>query len=185
MNERLGRLVTTLFFVGILLAGTLSGSAQVLGQAKSLKDKKDVMSRSVTGSELRSMITTLEDARKRKKLVTQLKLLLATKNNAEKKKKEIFSLRVFDGLSKRMDTFGGEVITGVRAIIDLPNVYNWALSQFSDGKVRSFWFEIIWKLIFALFGGLFVEWCLRKVLNNPRKLIEERDVRSYWVRVPV
>ena len=185
MNERLGRLVTTLFFVGILLAGTLSGSAQVLGQAKSLKDKKDVMSRSVTGSDLRSMITTLEDDRKRKKLVTQLKLLLATKNNAEKKKKEIFSLRVFDGLSKRMDTFGGEVITGVRAIIDLPNVYNWALSQFSDGKVRSFWFEIIWKLIFALFGGLFVEWCLRKVLNNPRKLIEERDVRSYWVRVPV
>ena len=185
MNERLGRLVTTLFFVGILLAGTLSGSAQVLGQAKSLKDKKDVMSGSVTGSELRSMITTLEDDRKRKKLVTQLKLLLATKNNAEKKKKEIFSLRVFDGLSKRMDTFGGEVITGVRAIIDLPNVYNWALSQFSDGKVRSFWFEIIWKLIFALFGGLFVEWCLRKVLNNPRKLIEERDVRSYWVRVPV
>ena len=26
---------------------------------------------------------------------------------------------------------------------------------------------------------------MRKVLNNPRKLIEERDVRSYWVRVPV
>ena len=185
MKERLGRLVTTLFFVGILLTGTLSGGTQTLGQTKSLADKKEVISRSATGSEMRSMITTLEDDRERRKLVSQLKLLLATKNNTEKKKKEILSIRVFDGLSKRMDALGGEVISGVRAIIDLPNVYNWTLAQFSDQNARSIWFEIIWKLILALFGGLFFEWCLRKFLSKSRKLIEERNVSSYWVRVPV
>lgn len=135
-------------------------------------------------AQLESLVKTLENDGERKKLIGQLNALLAAKKNtgAESAKKTI-GTRVLDSISKRIDAVSGEFVAGTRAIMDVPNVYDWFVRQMSEETARARWIEISWKIILALLVGLAGEWVVRRLLTGPRRTLETRDTDSSSIKL--
>lgn len=134
-------------------------------------------------ADLKGLVKTLENEAERKKLIGQLNALLAVKKNtgAESAKKTI-GTRVLDSISRRIDSVSGEFVAGTRAIMDVPNVYDWFVRQMSEEKTRARWIEISWKIILALLVGLAGEWVIRRLLTRPRRTLETLDTDSFSIK---
>ncbi len=135
-------------------------------------------------AEIRDLIKTLEDEQARRKLVAQLNAMLAvqqTEKTPEEKKS--LGVRVLDLISSRLEEVSGELLSGTRAIMDLPNFYEWLVKQTSDEAERARWLEIAWKIALAISLGLLGEWVVRRMLARPRRALEARQVDSIWVKL--
>ena len=75
-----------------------------------------------------------------------------------------------------MESLSGKIVTGTRALLDLPNVYYWAADQFSNPVQRAKWIEIAWKVALAIVFGFVVEWFMRLLLAGPRSHLESREL---------
>jgi len=132
------------------------------------------------------LIQTLENDEERKKFIENLRTL----NQSRKKEPpkpgtpEAIGSQLLGFLSQRIDLFSEEFVRGARAILDLPNVYQWAEKQLNDPALRARWYEIIWKLALALAAGLVAEWLLRYTLSRPRMRLESRNSDRFWVKAP-
>ena len=120
-------------------------------------------------AELRDLIKTLESDNARNKLISQLNALLAAKKYAAPKASDrTIGTRILDLVSLRIDSISAELVAGTRAIMDVPNVYDWVVRQLSDAAQRARWIEISWKIALALVIGLVGEWVVRLLLARPR-----------------
>jgi len=54
--------------------------------------------------------------------------------------------RILDLVSLQIDSIGAAFVAGSRAIMDVPNAYDWVGRQLSDAAQRARWIEISWKL---------------------------------------
>lgn len=149
------------------------------GKAAAFIAQKNV----ATEAELSDLVKTLEDDEARKKLISRLNALRAAKQGmtAPETKKNM-GARVLDILSARLDRLSTEFVNGTRAIMDLPNVYDWVVRQASDTAERDRWIEIIWKIALAVLIGLAGEWVVRRLLAHPRSVLETRQTDSIWVK---
>jgi len=135
-------------------------------------------------AELRDLVKMLESDAARKKLISQLNALLEVKKTIAPKKSDVtFGARVLNLVSSRIDTISAEFVAVTRAILDVPNVYDWMVRQFSEETQRSRWLEISWKIALALFIGLIGEWVARLLLARPRKTLETRQAGSHTVKI--
>jgi len=135
-------------------------------------------------TELKALIQTLGNDAERKKLISQLELLLAAKSQQQAKKKAArgISAQAVEFLSRRMESLSGKIVTGTRALLDLPNVYYWAADQFSNPVQRAKWIEIAWKVALAIVFGFVVEWFMRLLLAGPRSHLESRELDGFWIQ---
>ena len=137
-----------------------------------------------TEAELSDLIKTLESDTERKKLISQLNALLAVKKSAAPKTTDrTIGTHILDMVSIRIDSLSEEFVAGTRAILDVPNIYDWAVRQLSDQAQRIRWLEIAWKIALALAVGLVGEWLVRRLLARPRKTLETRQADSPTVKI--
>jgi len=190
MKSAVFGLIFLAFSAGALAAASPPGTTPDTRQAKAAntllnKDGKPAIALP-TEAELNALIATLENEAERKKLVETLKTLnsLQQPGTAQKTKREALGAQILDFLSDRMDRFSQDFVAGTRAILDLPNVYDWSLNQVTDPVRRTHWIEIAWKLTLALAAGLLVEWLTRLVLARPRARLEAHDGDRFWVKAP-
>ena len=86
--------------------------------------------------------------------------------------------RILYLVSLRIDSISAAFVAGSRAIMDVPNAYDWVGRQLSDAAQRARWIEISWKIALALMIGLAAEWAVRLLLARPRKTLEMRQADS-------
>ena len=111
--------------------------------------------KTVTRTELKSLVQSLESEANRRKLISQLNAMVeAGKAPNSAGPKKTFGARILDLMSARLDRLTPEIVAGTRAIMDLPNIYDWAVRQVSDESQRSRWLEVGWKLLLAIVVGL-------------------------------
>ena len=91
--------------------------------------------------------------------------------------------RILDLVSLQIDSIGAAFVAGSRAIMDVPNAYDWVGRQLSDAAQRARWIEISWKIALALMIGLAAEWAVRLLLARPRKTLEMRQADSPTVKI--
>ena len=175
---------------GALSAAAPPGKAPDTRQAKAAstllnKDGKPAVALP-TEAELNALIKTLENEAERKKLVETLKTLnsLQKPATARKTKREALGAQILGFLSDRMDRFSQDFVAGTRAILDLPNVYDWGVKQATDPVLRARWIEVAWKLTLALAAAFLVEWLVRLLLARPRARLEAREGDLFWVKAP-
>lgn len=166
-----GLIILALLGAGSTVSAQEGGKAAPQAQAGSAAVPAD--------AQLKALVKTLESEADRKKLIGQLNALLAANKeaSAEGPNKSI-GTRVLDTISKRIDAISGEFVAGTRAIMDVPNVYDWFVRQISDESSRARWIEISWKIVLALLIGLVGEWVVRRLLARPRYALESRDTDS-------
>lgn len=135
-------------------------------------------------AELRDLIKTLESDSARNKLISQLNALLAVKKSATPKAPDrTIGTRILNLVSLRIDSISAAFVAGSRAILDVPNVYDWVVRQLSDAARRARWIEISWKIALALVIGLAGERLVRLLLARPRKTLETRQAESPTVKI--
>ena len=190
MKHTVFGLIFLAFSAGTLAAAAPLGKAPDTRQAKAAstvlsQDGKPAIS-FPTEAELNALINTLENEAERKKLVETLKTLnsLQKPGTVNKTTREALGAQILSFLSDRMDRFSQDFVAGTRAMLDLPNVYDWSLKQATDPVLRARWIEIAWKLVLALAAGFLVEWLARLVLARPRARLEARDGDRFWVKAP-
>lgn len=183
-------LIFLAFSAGALGAATPPGKAPDTRQAKAgakVLDRDGKLAIELpSDAELNALIQTLENETERKKLIETLRTLnsLQEPNSAKKTKREALGAQILTFLSDRMDRFSQDFVAGTRAMLDLPNVYDWGLKQATDPVLRDRWIEISWKLTLALAAGLLVEWLARLVLCRPRERLEAHDGDRFWIKAP-
>ena len=91
--------------------------------------------------------------------------------------------RILDLVSLQIDSISAAFVAGSRAIMDVPNAYDWVGRQLSDAAQRARWIEISWKIALALMIGLAAEWAVRLLLARPRKTLEMRQADSPTVKI--
>ena len=180
----------TLFGLVIVLLFSLGFGAAAHAQAKApnsaqMKAAAHVAKQAAANeADLRDLIKTLESDPARQKLIAQLNALLAAKKSiAPKTPEKPLGTRILDLVSQRIDDISAEFIAGSRAIMDVPNLYDWAVQQLSDDTRRAKWLEISWKIALALVIGLVGEWLVRLLLARPRKTLESRQTDYPTVKV--
>jgi small conductance mechanosensitive channel len=178
--------------LGLVVLSMLLSSAMAVAQ-KPVKGPNPaqakaaaVVTKSATTSEadLQDLVKTLENDAERKKLISRLNAMIAAKKGvkAAEPKKNI-GAHALDLISARLDRVSTEFVAGTRALMDLPNVYDWVSDQLADDKQRSRWIEIGWKLIVAILIGLIGEWVVRRLLARPRTALETKTTDSLWVKM--
>lgn len=177
-----GLIVVSLLSVGLAANAQMPAKAPNPVQMKAAA--KITTQAAPDAAELRDLIKTLESDTSRKKLISQLhSLMTAQKNAAPKSLDRTIGTRILDLVSVRIDALSADVIAGSRAIMDVPNVYDWAVRQFSDPVKRERWLEVSWKIALALIIGLAGEWVVRLLLARPRKTLEMRQADSPTVKI--
>lgn len=132
---------------------------------------------------LEQLLRTLENDAERKKLIAQLNTLLAAnKQVAPGAPNQTIGTRVLESISRRVEAASEEFVAGTRALMDVPNVYDWFVRQISDDASRARWIEISWKIVLALLVGLVGEWIVRRLLARPRRVLETSDTESVSVK---
>ena len=140
-----------MFFV---LLGVSAAAPAQQGTAASAPTAADAAA-VASDADLKGLVKTLENDAERKKLIGQLNALLAAqKASGGEAAKKTIGTRVLDSISRRIESVSGEFVAGTRAIMDVPNIYDWFVRQMSEEKTRARWIEISWKIILALLVGL-------------------------------
>ena len=86
-------------------------------------------------------------------------------------------------MSLRIDSISAAFVAGSRAIMDVPNAYDWVVRQLSDAAQRARWIKISLKIALALMIGLAAEWAVRLLLTRPRKTLEMSQADSPIVKI--
>ncbi|MBT5050229.1 MAG: mechanosensitive ion channel [Rhodospirillaceae bacterium] len=168
-----------MFFV---LLGVSAAAPAQQGTAASAPTAADAAA-VASDADLKGLVKTLENDAERKKLIGQLNALLAAqKASGGEAAKKTIGTRVLDSISRRIESVSGEFVAGTRAIMDVPNIYDWFVRQMSEEKTRARWIEISWKIILALLVGLAGEWVIRRLLTRPRRTLETLDTDSFSIK---
>jgi hypothetical protein len=68
--------------------------------------------------------------------------MAAKKSAAPKAPNRNIGTRILDLVSRRIDSISAEFVAGTRALLDVPNVYDWLVRQLSNAAQRDRWIEI-------------------------------------------
>ncbi|MBP0445448.1 mechanosensitive ion channel, partial [Roseomonas sp. SSH11] len=93
------------------------------------------------------------------------------------------------GASQRLALLSDQIVAGVQALTDLPNVIAWASGVARDPVTQARVLDASWKLV-LLFGlGLLAEWAVWRLLARARDRLdahapEREDLWSWFRRIP-
>src|SRR5215468_182695 len=140
----------------------------------------------VSQQDIDALLTTLQDPAARDKLIQQLKTLKAMQVQQEQTvEPEGLGAILLSSLSDRVREASDALVATATAVLDLPNLVNWAASQLADPALRRHWAEVLLNIGITLIAALGVEWLVARLLARPRYLLDARTVTRYWLRWPL
>jgi small conductance mechanosensitive channel len=140
----------------------------------------------VSQQDIDALLTTLQDAAARDKLIQQLKTLKAIQAQQQQTvEPEGLGAILLSSLSERVREASDALVTTATAVLDLPNLVSWAAAQLADPGVRHHWAEVLLSIGITLISALAIEWLATRLLARPRNLLDVRTVTRYWLRWPL
>jgi small conductance mechanosensitive channel len=162
-------------FVVFLLAGPVLAQAQQAEPAPA-----------VTVEELEDLAAALEDEAAREQLLSRIRALIATRKDSQVKPPvESAGARLIAALSENVRGTRRQLGAAADALRDVPVIFAWVRDQVANPKNRQRWFDLIIKMALILFAGWVAERLVRLLLRRPRRVLEERDADTLWVRLPL
>ena len=159
---------------GFVLALALVAVSPVLGQTDPPAPD---------AAEVRALIETLEDDAARERLLGQLRLLIEAAEGAGSAPD--LGTAVLGGFSKRIAGLSAGFADLFAKGGGVARVGRWLGEQFETPERRDLWVEVIWKLAVVVAAGLIARALAVAALRRPRRRLEERDVSTFWVRLPL
>lgn len=147
----------------------------------------------VTVPQLESMVTTLENAEARTKLVEQLRALIAVQKGLDQGKaaeeesalSQTIGARALSFLAARMDIVSRQLVQVVNVFSDLPSAIEWVKRQAEEPTARDRWVQIAIQLAIIMTAGFVVARFVGWLLGRPRRALAARAVPSTLVRIPL
>lgn len=140
----------------------------------------------VTVQELEDLAAVMEDEAAREQLLSRIRALIATRKNLQVEPPvSSAGARMIAALSENIRETSRQLGAAADVFRDVPVIFAWVQDQVANPEPRQRWFDLIVKLALILFAGGVAEWLVRLVLGRPRRALEERDVDSLWVRLPL
>ncbi|HLN25772.1 MAG TPA: mechanosensitive ion channel domain-containing protein, partial [Patescibacteria group bacterium] len=131
-------------------------------------------------ADVEHLIKTIEDPVARQRLVGDLKLMVA----ADKGDQEVEEPGLLSLISTKVQDFSDELLATMTALSDVTKLADWAEQQLQDDHLRERWGSILGRLAAILGGGVLAEQLALLALSPPRRLLESRHPRNYWLRLP-
>jgi small-conductance mechanosensitive channel len=140
----------------------------------------------VTVQELEDLAAVMEDKAARKQLLSRIRALIATKKNTEVELPLASAgAQMIAAISENLRKTSRQLVAAADVFRDVPVIFAWVQDQVVNPETRQRWFDLIFKLALILLAGGVAEWLVRLMLGRPRRALEERDVDSLWVRLPL
>lgn len=180
--ESLRRLRPTPLVLAILLLPLLF----VIPTTRGIAQEQAAGPPTMSAEDVDALLATLEDPAAREKLVQQLKALKALQSEAPQTvEPEGLGAILLSALSEQVRKVSDSLVTAATAILDLPQLVSWSIQQLADPAVRTRCIEVLLTIGVLLLAALAAEWLAARLLNRPRRLLEDRRVASVWLRVPL
>jgi len=162
-------------FVVFLLSGPFLAQAQQAEPAPA-----------VTVQELEDLAAVMEDEAAREQLLSRIRALIATRKNTRVEPPVASAgARMIAALLENVKETSRQLGAAADVFHDVPDIFTWVQDQVVNPEPRQRWLDLIVKLALILLAGGVAEWLVRLVLGRPRRAMEERDVDSLWVRLPL
>ncbi|HEX6112169.1 MAG TPA: mechanosensitive ion channel domain-containing protein [Geminicoccaceae bacterium] len=142
--------------------------------------------RPVEVGQLRELVTTLEDPAARERLVAQLEALIASSEAAAAagpQNLESLGRSFATQLGARMSAFAESMADIALAIVNLPDLWQWLLTQVTDPESRTYWFEVVGKIAAVLLLGGLAHRLVRRLSVGARDRLGVLTSASVLVRV--
>ena len=135
----------------------------------------------VSVDELQRLVDTLQDGTERARLVSELRALIAAQHHTEPKKPE--GMELLGRLSRQIDAFTGDILTGAAIVIDAPRLIRWAREQVYDPAARQRWIDAATAFVLVFGAAGVTEWGLRSIIARarPKFPVRRRDTRAVRV----
>ncbi len=132
----------------------------------------------VSVDELQRLVDTLQDGSERARLVNELRALIAAQRHTEPKKPE--GMELLGRLSRQIDAFTGDILTGAAIVIDAPRLIRWAREQVHDPAARQRWIDAATAFVLVFGAAGVAEWALRSIISRarPKFPVRRRDTRA-------
>ena len=132
----------------------------------------------VSVDELQRLVDTLQDGTERARLVSELRALIAAQRHTEPKKPE--GMELLGRLSRQIDAFTSDILTGAAIVIDAPRLIRWAREQVYDPAARQRWIDAATAFVLVFGAAGVAEWGLRAIIARarPKFPVRRRDTRA-------
>ena len=162
-------------FIVFLLSGPFLAQAQQAEPAPA-----------ITFQELADLAAVMEDEPTRAQLRSRIRALIATRKNTRVEPPVASAgARMIAALLENVKETSRQLGAAADVFRDVPVIFTWVQDQVVNPEPRQRWLDLIVKLALILLAGGVAEWLVRLVLGRPRRAMEERDVDSLWVRLPL
>jgi small-conductance mechanosensitive channel len=169
----------------LLLAGLLTWPALSNGQAQ----PPPQAIQSVAPAQARQTLDILEDDKRRAELITTLKTIAgvsavapvtpaavpavapAPSNAKLPLQPDSLAAQLMSQVSAGLTTVGGQLVSSIRSVNDLPLLWRWIVGQAKDPDARAAAFDAAWKLVVTIGAGLVIEAGGRLVLVRLRRAV--------------
>jgi moderate conductance mechanosensitive channel len=128
--------------------------------------------------ELQRLVDTLQDGTERARLVSELRALIAAQRHTEPKQPG--GMELLGRLSRQIDAFTGNILTGAAIVIDAPRLIRWAREQVYDPTARQRWIDAATAFVLVFGAAGVTEWALRSIIARarPKFPVRRRDTRA-------
>ncbi len=135
----------------------------------------------VSTSELERLVETLESPEQRARFLTDLKAVLAAEQ-ATQGGDRAEGASAMRALSGGLAVVGDQIVLLARAIANIPDAVDWLADQWSETRGRNVWLISLGKLLAVIAGGIAAGLIAFRALRKPRRLIEQIEQPSRWLR---
>ncbi len=170
------------YFLCVLVFVTLELSSLAFAQPSTNLAQENLST--AEKARLTAIVDTLKNDKERQKLISTLETLLAVNSKVEATRNTPvgFGVGGIHFLTQRIESLTSEIVSGAKAILDLPNISNWFKQQISNPIKRSSWINIIWKVLLSITIGFLIEKLFRTLIEKPRKQLETKEIDGWWVQ---
>lgn len=135
-------------------------------------------------AELEALLGTLTDDTARERLVGHLRTLIELRKAEAAPAEESGSGGEFlSNLAEGVGRIGQQFVGAAEFFLDLPQIFSWATTGFTDATLRGAIMDSLITLIVVLAAAIVVEWIVRRVLERPRRSVESRNHDRLLVRL--
>ncbi len=171
-------------FFALFAVGPPAAQAQLAAPAQETENL------AVSVEELEDLAAVMKDEAARERLLSRIRALIASQKSTGEGAQggplaKSASARLIAALSENVRQTSRQLAGAADVLRDVPDLFAWVRDQAANSAARQRWFGLIIKVALILFAGGLVEWLVRLVLKRPRRALEERDVDTLWVRLPL
>jgi moderate conductance mechanosensitive channel len=177
-TARRGRWLWAVRMALLCVVVALSSPAHAAAPVATPAPKPATQPARVSVDELQRLVDTLQDGTERARLVSELRALIAAQRRIEPKKPE--GMELLGRLSRQIDAFTEEILTGAAIVIDAPRLIRWAREQVYDPAARQRWIDAATAFVLVFGAAGVAEWALRSIIARvrPKFPVRRRDTRA-------